>query len=705
MKAGHLAGQQEDEFVKQIKNVLSSTSAAKKLSTTESAPSISGATPSTTAKDGSKATPIHEQPAEVKIGAPLDAMKHPLETAPPSSLATNSTSSSAPTISTVTTGATGGGGGGGGLTLSASAGVPITSSSSSRPSSQPPSPPSDSIKISFTDASQSTKVVTSSVAISEHTQDSQSESGISTTISTAAASSAGKPMYSQAVINGAATKANTVAMSTAPVFTQTNVSAGATCSIAPEAGSLLTCPVTVATTTAASSDLASLSSSSITMTEVTQPAKKRKVFEVETVNETTAVTETDSPTPDHSEESIHSSTESLSIEPDSNSQQTHSTSVAATTMTAEISVPKNVYVGSSSVGRASPLESRSDSFISVRQHQRGAGTGGGGVGEITEFGGGVVFSSATPEPAPPPNTNAVAVVYQQPQSGQTVTCHLPPGQNSGDVLHCSVPPSLPPMSVHFPLVADAGMVKNQSISTGHAPSSDWPSGYYHYNTAPQPHYVSRPPLAGDTYLPPPSGYNQQHTYHGTQTHHHQHQHFSRTFPQAEQSQSSQPPQHAKNAHAHHLHHIHVHPTTTADLLEKQQEAATHLAQDVTAEAYRAQPVAPPSRTISMERRSPARALTIHDFPQAELLSQAFMQFMYSMSTIFRDPKYEPLVHSLDQQFGQRVSMSSEVPHSAPPTLPTEETEREHSVARCNTQPALTRHSNRDDSELSSIMKK
>ena len=691
MKAGHLAAQQEDEFVKQIRNVLSSTSAAKKLSSTESAPSTSGATPSA-AKDGSKATPIHEQ-AEVKIGAPLDAAKHPLETTPSSS----TSSSSAPTISTVTTGATGGGGGG--LTLSASAGT-----SSSRPSSQPPSPPSDSIKISFTDTSQSTKVVTSSVAISEHAQDSQSESGISTLPSSAAASAAAKPTYSQAVINGTATKASTVPMSTAPIFTQTNVSAGATCSIAPAAVSLPTCPVTVATTrtTAAattSSDLASLSSSSITTTttEVTQSAKKRKIFEVETVNEiATAVTETDSPTPDHSEGSMHSSTESLSIEPDANSQQTHST---------------YVYVSNSSVGRSSPLESRSDSCISVRPHPRGPGTGTGVgvVGEITEFGGGTFFSSATPEPAPPPNTNAVAVVFQQPQSGQTVTCHLPPGQNCGDILHSGVPPTLPPISVQFPVPADAGVIKNRSISIGHAPSSDWPSGYYHYNTAPQPHYISRPPLAGDTYLPPPSGYNQQHTYHGTQTHQ---QHFSplaRPFlqqQQAEQSQSSQQQQqHAKNAHAHHLHHVHVHPTTTtADL--QQQEAATHLAQDATAEAYRTQqPVAPPSRTISMERHSPARALTIHDFPQAELLSQAFMQFMYSMSTIFRDPKYEPLVHSLDQQFGQRFSTSSEVPpYSAPPTLPTEEMEREHSVARCNTQPALLRHSSRDD-EYNSIMKK
>jgi hypothetical protein len=170
----------------------------------------------------------------------------------------------------------------------------------------------------------------------------------------------------------------------------------------------------------------------------------------------------------------------------------------------------------------------------------------------------------------------------------------------------------------------------------------------------------------------------------------------------------QPPPLPKNAHAHHLHHIHVHPTTTtssADLDILQQEAATQATQDVTAEtSYRPQPVAPPSRTISGERHSPARALTIHDFPQAELLSQAFMQFMYSMSTIFRDPKYEPLVHSLDQQFGHGGSTSSEVPHSAPPTLPTDETAREHGVMRCNTQPALLRYSNRDDGELS-IMKK
>lgn len=155
----------------------------------------------------------------------------------------------------------------------------------------------------------------------------------------------------------------------------------------------------------------------------------------------------------------------------------------------------------------------------------------------------------------------------------------------------------------------------------------------------------------------------------------------------------------------------MHPTTDMDKL---QEPAVRVGstlpttQDVK-EAYRTKHVhvhaAPPSRTISGERHSPAHGLTIDSFPQAELLSQAFMQFMHAMSTIFRDPKYEPLVDTLDQQFGHHRVTTSEVPHSAPPTLPTDETEREHSVARCNTQPALLRHLEKDDSELNSIMKK
>ena len=622
---------------------------------------------------------MHEQ-VEVKVGAPLDATKPSQNPVDASSLPSNGTgSTSAPTLSTATPAT----GGGGGLALSASAGV---QQSSSRPSSQPSSPPSDSIKISFTETPQSTKVVSSSVAITEHAQESQSESGISTLATVSITSTAGKPTYSQAVMNGTATKAGTVPISTATVLTQTNVLAGATCSIAPAVGSLPTCPVTVPAT---ASDLSSLSSGSITESnQITQPPKKRKVFEVENVNET-AVNEIDSPSPDHSEGSIHSSIENLSMEPDVNSQ---AHSVAATT---ESDVTKNVYVGPS-LGFANPLESKSDSFIGVRQQQRGMGVNAS-MGGITEFGG-AVSSSATPEPAPP-NTNTVAVVYQ-PQPGQTLTCHLPPGQSS-DIL-CGVPPSLPPVSVQYPIqayAADAGVMKNRSISIGHAPS-DWQSSYYHYNTAPQPHYISRPPIAGDTYLPPPSGYNQQHTYHGPQQHFSQ---LTRSFP-AEQSQQQQQQQHM-NTHAHHLHHVHVHPVTD---LDKQQEGGVgstlpNQVQDMK-EGYKTQQVAPPSRTISSERHSPARALTIHDFPQAELLSQAFMQFMYSMSTIFRDPKYEPLVNSLDQQFGHRPS-TTEVPHSAPPTLPTDETEREDGVARCNTHPTLLRHPEKGDSELNSIMKK
>lgn len=659
VKAGHLASQQEDEFVKQIKNVLSSTS-AKKFTSAESATTTAGAAPTAT-KDVNKATPVHEQ-VEVKVGAPLEATKPSQNPVDATSSASNGTvSTSAPTLSTATPATVGNG-----LPLSVSAGV---QQSLSRPSSQPSSPPSDSIKISFADTMPSTKVVPSSVAtVGEHAQESQSESGMSTLVPTTTTS---KQTYSQVVMNGAATKAGAVPISTAPIFTQTNVLAGATCSIAPTVGTLPTCPVTTAPMmTTTSSDLASLSSSSVTeSSQVTQPAKKRKVFEVENVNETeNAVNETDSPSPDPSEQlSAHSSTENLSVE---GNVTTQAHSVATT----EGEGQKNIVAG---------LESKSDSYISVRQLQQQRGMGSNAsMGGIAEFSG-----SNTPEPptvpvVAPSSTNAVAVVCH-PQ-GPTVSCHLPPGQNS-DILH-----RVAPMSVQYPIhahAADADVMKNRSISIGHAPS-DWQGGYYHYNTAPQQHYVSRPSLAGDTYLPPHTGYNQQHTYHGP---------LARSFP-VEQSQQQQ--QQHMNAHCHH--HVHVHPTTD---LDKQQETSTVPVQVQDAkEAYRTQQIAPPGRSISTERHSPARALTIHDFPQAELLSQAFMQFMYSMSTIFRDPKYEPLVNSLDQQFGHRV-VTTEVPHSAPPTIPTDETEREHSVARCNTHSILPRHSEEKDSELNSIMKK
>ena len=673
MKAGHLASQQEDEFVKQIRNVLSSTS-AKKFSSAESATSSTTvATPTTsTLKDGSKVAPVQEQ-AEVKVGVSLEATKPSQNPAEPPSSSANSGngSTSAPVLPTETPAIVSGSG----LMVSASAGV---QQSPSQPSSQPPSPPSDSIKISFSETAPSTKAVSSSVGIVEHAQDSQSEPGISTlTISTVG----GRQTYSQAVINGnggsVIKAAGIVPISTAPVFTQTNVLAGATCSIAP--GALPTCPVPV---TVAVSDLASLSSSSVV--ESNQPVKKKKTFEVETV------TETDSPSPDHSEISAHSSTENLSVEAEATSQ-THSVA------TTDSEGYRNVVVNYPSSGN--PLESRSDSYISTRQSQRGmVGANGSSVAGITEFGT-TGESSNTPEPtpAPPASTNVVSLVcHPAPSGAPVVSCRLPPSQNS-DAL-CGVPPPLPQVSMsQYPILpyygVDAGM-KNRSISVGNVPP-DWHSGYYHYNTAPQQHYVSRQTIAGDTYVPPV-----QRTYHGSQ------QHLSpqvRSFPM-EQSQL-----HHTNAHHHH-HHIHAHPELPMKDLDKHQEAT--LASSVPVqhpqakEAYRTQQQVPtPNRTISTDRPSPGHAYTIDDFPQAGLLSQAFMQFMYSMSTIFRDPKYEPLLNSLDQQFG-----AGTVPHSAPPTLPAEEeprgeTEREHSVTRCNTHPTLTsmRHSDRDDSELTNIM--
>ena len=107
-----------------------------------------------------------------------------------------------------------------------------------------------------------------------------------------------------------------------------------------------------------------------------------------------------------------------------------------------------------------------------------------------------------------------------------------------------------------------------------------------------------------------------------------------------------------------------------------------------------------------QRSSPARALTIHDFPQAELLSQAFMQFMYSMSTVFRNPTYQPLIDTLDKQFGHHHKAE---PQSAPPTITRkpveqEEVKEEAGVARRNTDPVVVNRAEENEEFKSMMMK-
>ena len=111
-------------------------------------------------------------------------------------------------------------------------------------------------------------------------------------------------------------------------------------------------PVTTVTS------ITSLSTSSVAESNaVAQPAKRRKVFEVETVNE--SVNEADSPSSDHSELSAHSSTENLSIGAEASSQ-------AHSVTTTESDGLRNVVLVGYSVN---PLESKSDSYLSVRQQQ------------------------------------------------------------------------------------------------------------------------------------------------------------------------------------------------------------------------------------------------------------------------------------------------------------------------------------------------
>ncbi len=64
-----------------------------------------------------------------------------------------------------------------------------------------------------------------------------------------------------------------------------------------------------------------------------------------------------------------------------------------------------------------------------------------------------------------------------------------------------------------------------------------------------------------------------------------------------------------------------------------------------------------SEVLEMESTSypPDRPVDIDELPQASLLSEAFMRFMHSMSMVFRDPTFQPLLSTLDRRFSSQQS--------------------------------------------------
>lgn len=101
--------------------------------------------------------------------------------------------------------------------------------------------------------------------------------------------------------------------------------------------------------------------------------------------------------------------------------------------------------------------------------------------------------------------------------------------------------------------------------------------------------------------------------------------------------------------------------------------------------------------------------TIDDLPHANLLSEAFMRFMHSMSVVFRDPTFNPLINSLDQKFGSQPAPShfpypSTEPASAPPVF--SGVPREETVLRSTTDPVHpVAYSNDDAKELRVALEK
>ena len=66
--------------------------------------------------------------------------------------------------------------------------------------------------------------------------------------------------------------------------------------------------------------------------------------------------------------------------------------------------------------------------------------------------------------------------------------------------------------------------------------------------------------------------------------------------------------------------------------------------------------APPPRGIN-------KLPSFSDVPQGDLLAKAFMTFLHSISAVFRDPAFVPLMHALDQHFD--VPPSSQAAHLPP----------------------------------------
>ena len=632
-----MAGQHEEEFVRQIKNLLSSN---KKLNSAESATG-----PSAAAASSATAKVVIQEQAELKVTAPLEGKPLQSQVEPPPTTAgtsNGSSSSSAPVLPVVTPAITGTG-----LVVSTSAG-------GQQPPSQPSSPPSDSMKISFPEmAPKTTESVKSEVhsvktvptTAVERAQDSQPEPAGSTASNTVTAVSKGTGLtYSQAVING--TSKVTVPTSSEPVA---GLTSAATCRITP---SMPICPVVPIP-----SDHPSLSSSTESSEVYVAPSggKRRRIFEVE------SVTEVDSPSPDHSEVSAHSSIENIY-------QESKAIEADVTQTVTESDVGKNV---------SNPLGSKSDSYISVLNR------GSVSSGRMAEFS--VGSSSTTPEPSLP--TTNTSVVYQQ--LGQLNHHQVPvPGVPAGDALQGPLPPS----AHQYAQQCSDPTMKNRSLSFGYGPSWN-PYDYHHYHTTSQIQYLSgdRHPIAGDTFHPPPVLRSNQ-TYHG--------EHYP---PQARSFPVEQP-------------HIHLH---TQPMKEVDGSHEGVLVPNIP--AYRRQENLPTAATRTQQtsvpsekqvKPPPSRTLTINDLPQAELLSQAFMQFMYSMSTVFRDPTYQPLIDSLERRFSPKLSSQvvgdhEAEPHSAPPTVPVKpvEAEEEAGVTRCNTHPTAMKHSEKDDSVLNDIMSK
>ena len=109
------------------------------------------------------------------------------------------------------------------------------------------------------------------------------------------------------------------------------------------------------------------------------------------------------------------------------------------------------------------------------------------------------------------------------------------------------------------------------------------------------------------------------------------------------------------------------------------------------------PVYPSSEGDAMEYESQPlpgeHPLNIDELPQAGLLSEAFMRFMHSMSMVFRDPTFQPLMVSLDRRFGSQPLTE---PGSAPPLAQHRAPQQEAFVSRSVTDPVVLPESGPDE---------